>query len=136
MRIIKAALVATLLAAVAAVAGPGTAFASETSAGRPVVATFDVTGEQFKVKFTEPADIQLAYDILAGKPMDPMPFPIGTIVWDETDVNTGYTWHLNPVTWTEMATEVCDGRPQSDVETRSITSPYYCPWGAVLIDLQ
>jgi hypothetical protein len=135
VRIVKAALVATLLAAVAAVAGPGAASASETTAVRPVVATFDVTGEVFRVKFTEPADIAKAYEVLAGK-ADPVPFPIGTIVWDETDVNTGYTWHLNPVTWTEMATEVCDGRPRSDVETRSITSPYFCPWGAELLDLQ
>jgi hypothetical protein len=101
----------------------------------PVVATFDVAGERFKVKFTKAADIALARKVLAGKAA-PVPFPIGTIVYGSPDVNTGYTWHLDSVAWTEQAMEVCDGRPRSDVETRQVTSPYYCPWGAKLISLK
>ena len=100
----------------------------------PMVATFNVAGQTFKVKFTKAADIALARKVLAGK-VTPIPFPMGKIVYGAPDVNTGYTWHLDNVTWTENATEVCDGRPRSDVETHHLTSPYYCPWGAKLTAL-
>ena len=129
------ALAATLAAAAAALP-LGRAWALETpktpKTVTAVVATFDVAGERFKAKFTKAADIALARKVLAGK-ATPVPFPIGKIVYGSPDVNTGYTWHLDSVAWTESATEVCDGRPRSDVESHELTSPYYCPWGATLI---
>lgn len=135
-------LVASLAAAAVALS-IGRASALETpkaaapvaAAVTPMVATFKVAGQTFKVKFTKAADIALAKKVLAGK-ASPVPFPIGKIVYGSPDVNTGYTWHLDSVAWTESATEVCDGRPRSDVETRHLTSPYYCPWGAKLVALK
>jgi hypothetical protein len=130
------ALAAGLAAAVAVVA-VSIVRASEPDAPEAtggVVATFTVAGETFRVKFTKAADIAVARDVLAGK-ATPVPFPIGDIVYGSPDVNTGYTWHLESVAWTEMAMEVCDGRPRSDVETHQLTSSNYCPWGAKLISL-
>lgn len=101
----------------------------------PIVATFDVAGERFKVRFTKAADIALARKVLANK-VTPVPFPMGKIVYGSPEVNTGYTWHLADVSWVDSATEVCDGRPRSDVESHHLTSPYYCPWGAKLISVK
>jgi hypothetical protein len=102
-----------------------------------IIATFDVVGETFRVRFTDPASIKRAQELLAnkGKKTDePIPHPHGRIA-KGTDVNTGYTWHLEQPKWSEMSMEVCDGRP-SDVERGAVTSEYYCPWGAELIALE
>ena len=129
------AVVASLAAAAVALS-IGQASAREVpQATAPMVATFTVAGQTFKVKFTKAADIALARKVLAGK-ATPTPFPIGKIVYGSPDVNTGYTWHLDSVAWTEAAVEVCDGRPRSDVETHQLTSPTYCPWGAKLVSLK
>lgn len=60
----------------------------------------------------------------------------GTVLRGDGGFNTPYTWHLAPesITFPDLAMEVCDGRPQSDVE-RDIdywvdTVGVYCPWGA------
>ena len=60
----------------------------------------------------------------------------GTLVRGDGGFNEPYGWHLDPVTVTfpDMAMEVCDGRPQSEVEDHLEywfeSVGYYCPWGA------
>lgn len=103
-----------------------------------VVVTFAVAnGETFRVRLIDHADIDLARDLLAGR-RDGL-FPIGSIVRGLTDVNTGYSWHLDPATvdFAEVATEVCDGLP-SHVEEGVLAGDTYCPWTArvVAIDPQ
>ncbi|MEU6284312.1 hypothetical protein [Streptomyces sp. NPDC047028] len=53
-----------------------------------------------------------------------------------TDVNTGYSWHLDPddLDFVDMSTEVCDGVP-SDVEAGTVTSDRYCPWSGKVTSL-
>jgi hypothetical protein len=60
--------------------------------------------------------------------------PNGRVVRGESDVNVGYSWHIDPasVEFADAATEVCDGRP-SDVEKGTITSEWYCPWSAQVV---
>ena len=44
--------------------------------------------------------------------------PIGRIA-SGTQVNAGWSWHLEDVSFVEVAIELCDGRP-SDVERQGI----------------
>lgn len=97
-----------------------------------IVVTIKVVGEQFKVRLTDPADIAIARDLLAGTGIATI--PNGRIVRGAADVNTGFTWHLDPADfeWAEMTTEVCDGLP-SFVEDGSLTGDRFCPWSAEVI---
>jgi hypothetical protein len=113
---------------------PPASSAAEATA-RHKVATFRVVDETFRVRLVKPDQIDNAERLLAGQQASKL--PIGKVVRGSADVNVGYTWHLDPGSFhfTDLATEVCDGRP-SDVQAAAITSPYYCPWGAELIDLK
>ncbi|MGB3541788.1 hypothetical protein [Rubrivirga sp.] len=63
----------------------------------------------------------------------------GTVVRGDGGFNDSYSWHLDPasVTFPDLAIEVCDGRPRSDVEADldywAETIGVYCPWGARLL---
>ena len=59
--------------------------------------------------------------------------PIGRIVAG-TQVNSGWSWHLEDVTFAEVAIELCDGRP-SDVERAGIQfgGGRFCPWNATVV---
>jgi hypothetical protein len=103
------------------------------AAPKAIVGTFNVVdAETFKVKFTDPADIERAKVVLAG---DENPHPIGRIVYGKSDINAPWSWHLAEAGWADVSTEVCDGLP-SDVEERKLTSEYFCPWGAKLVKIE
>lgn len=63
----------------------------------------------------------------------------GIVVRGDGGFNTSYSWHLGPesVTFPDLAMEVCDGRPRSDVESDIDywveTIGVYCPWGARVV---
>ena len=102
------------------------------SAPEPVVATFKVVDETYKVELTTPELIQHAKDLLAGK--DVSAIPNGKVVRDDAGVNKPWSWHIDPATleFADQTTEVCDGLP-SYVEDQTVTSDYYCPWSAHVI---
>lgn len=98
-----------------------------------VVVTFRVADvEEYKIRLTDPADIEIARKLLAGE--EAPRIPNGVVVRGDPDVNVGYTWHIDPesVEFANITTEVCDGLP-SDVEEGIITSDRYCPWSAKVI---
>ena len=99
----------------------------------PVVVTFEVIDERFKALLTEPADIDIARRLLAGE--DVPSIPNGRVV-RETGVNEGYSWSLDPndIEFADVTVEVCDGLP-SDVETQVVTGDRYCPWSAIVIEV-
>jgi hypothetical protein len=135
VKMLQAALAAALLTgAIALPAGPASAGESTDLPPLPVIASFDVAGQQFRVRYTDPRDVKIAWQVWAGQ-VDPQLHPIGTIVYGTPDVNAGYSWHLDPVSWSEESIELCDGRPK-DVERHAITSRSYCPWSAKLVALQ
>jgi hypothetical protein len=100
----------------------------------PVVVTFEVIDERFKVLLTEAADIDTARRLLAGE--DVPSIPNGRVL-RETGINEGYSWSLDPndIEFAAVTIEVCDGLP-SDVETQVVTSDRYCPWSAVVIEVE
>ena len=104
------------------------------SAPEPVVATFTVVDETYKIELTTPELIQHAKDLLAGK--DVSAIPNGKVVRDGGGVNTPWSWHIDPATleFADQTTEVCDGLP-SYVEDRTVTSDYYCPWSATVVKI-
>ena len=93
------------------------------------IVTFSVGDEEFRVLVTDPANVAIATQLLAGEQAPSI--PNGVIVRGDPDVNTGWTWHLDPTTFefADMTTEVCDGIP-SYVEDGSLTSDRFCPWSA------
>lgn len=107
--------------------------ATSTPQTEGVVVTFRVAGvEEYKIRLTDPADIEIARRLLAGE--EAPRIPNGRVVRADPDVNVGYTWHIDPesVEFSDVAMEVCDGLP-SDVEKGMITSDRYCPWSAEVI---
>lgn len=103
-------------------------------ANAPVVVTFEVVDERFKVLLTEPADIATARRLLAGE--DVPSIPNGRVV-RETGVNEGYSWSIDPndIEFADVTIEVCDGLP-SDVEMGVVSGDRYCPWSAVVIGVE
>ncbi|NJL54128.1 hypothetical protein HC928_02430 [bacterium] len=100
-----------------------------------VTVTFRVVQEEYKIRLTDPADIAIARQLLNGEAAPSI--PNGVVVRGDSDVNIGYTWHIDPdsVEFVDVTTEVCDGLP-SDVEQGIITSEYYCPWAAEVIAIE
>ena len=97
-----------------------------------VVVTFRVADEEYRIRLSDPADIAIARKLLDGETAPSI--PNGVVIRGEPDVNTGYSWHIDPATveFADVTAEVCDGRP-SDVESGTITSNHYCPWDAQVI---
>jgi hypothetical protein len=98
-----------------------------------VVVTLRVAdGEEYKIRLTDRADIEIARKLLVGEA--PPRIPNGVVVRGDPDVNVGYTWPIDPesVEFVDITMEVCDGLP-SDVGKGIITSDRYCPWSAEVI---
>ena len=100
-----------------------------------IVVTFEVNeGERFRVLLTDPVDQAAATRLLAGE--EGPDIPNGRIV-RQTGVNEGWSWSLDPndFEFADLTTEVCDGEP-SDVESGDLTSDRYCPWSAVVVEIE
>jgi hypothetical protein len=97
-----------------------------------VIVIFDVVGETYRILLTDPADIEIAEQLLAGE--EAPGIPNGLIVRGEAGVNTGYSWSIDPdsVEFADATTEVCDGLP-SYVEDGTLSGAYYCPWSARVV---
>lgn len=104
-----------------------------TSPTNSAVVTFQVSNETFKVKLTTKEQVDAAY---AAKNGGRASIPNGRIV-SGADVNTGYSWHLEDVTFAEATIELCDGRP-SDVEQQGTNfgGGRFCPWSARILTIQ
>ena len=128
-RISSFVVLTTLL--IAACGGGGNA---SPGADAPVIVTFEVVDERYKVLLTEPADIDIARRLLAGEAVPSI--PNGRVV-RETGVNEGYSWSIDPndIEFGDVTIEVCDGLP-SDVEMGIVTGDRYCPWSAVVLGVE
>ena len=92
--------------------------------------TFSVQQETFRVLLTTPEQVAAARAARAGGLAR---IPTGRIVAG-TEVNTGWSWHLEDVGFAEVTIELCDGRP-SDVEREGTAygGGRYCPWSALVV---
>jgi hypothetical protein len=99
----------------------------------PAIVTFRVVDETFRVRLTTAAQVEAARAAMSGGRAR---IPNGRIVAG-TDVNTGWSWHLEDVEFAEFTIELCDGRP-SDVEREGVRfgGGRYCPWSAVVVEIR
>jgi hypothetical protein len=97
------------------------------------IVTFRVVDETFRVRLTTAPQIVAARAAMSGGPAR---IPNGRIVAG-TDVNVGWSWHLEDVAFAENTIELCDGRP-SDVESEGVRfgGGRYCPWSAVVVEIR
>ena len=122
-----------LLALLFGVAAVGCFPAAASPSPSGVVVTFRVADrEEYNVRLTDPADIAIARKLLAGEAAPGI--PNGRVVRGTADVNTGYTWHIDPsdIEFADVTIELCDGLP-SDVEQNQISGDRYCPWAAKVV---
>jgi hypothetical protein len=96
----------------------------------------DVVGERFRIALTDPQRIAEAEALIqSGTPRNVS----GRLAAGDGGFNEPYSWHMLPgsVEFVDLSMEVCDGRPQSEVES---DVPYwlntvkvYCPWAATVV---
>jgi len=116
---------AALGAALAIACGDDTPTAPSSGA----LVTFAVGSETFRVALTTAEQVAAARAAQSGGRAK---IPIGRIV-PGTQVNAGWSWHLEDVTFAEVTIELCDGRP-SDVERAGVQfgGGRFCPWSATV----
>ncbi len=106
---------------------------SPTSPSSEAIVTFRVVNERFRVLLSTPEQVAAARAAQAGGRAS---IPVGRIVAG-TQVNTGWSWHLDEVSFAEAAIEVCDGLPSHvEREGTNFALGTYCPWGAVVEVIQ
>jgi hypothetical protein len=105
---------------------------SPSSPSQSAVATFAVADERFRVSLINDEQVAAARAAQAGGRAR---IPTGRIV-SGTQVNTGWSWHLEDVTFAESTIELCDGKP-SHVEQQGISfgGGRYCPWAATIVEI-
>lgn len=105
---------------------------SPTGPSSTAVVTFRVVNETFRVKLTSSTQVAAARAAQSGGRAT---IPNGQIVAG-TQVNTGWSWHLEGVEFAEATIEVCDGLPSHvEREGTRFGGGRYCPWSATVIDL-
>ena len=121
---------------IAFIALSGTACDDTTSVDDRAVFELEVTGERFRIALTDPVQIARAEALLQSGAEQNVH---GTLKRGDGGFNAPYGWHLDPstVTFPDLTMEVCDGRPNSDVQSDISywvdTIKYYCPWGARVV---
>ena len=97
------------------------------------VVTFTVGSEVFRVSLTAADQVTAARAAQNGGPAR---IPNGRIV-PGTQVNTGWSWHLEDVAFAEATIELCDGHP-SDVERQGTAfgGGRFCPWTAMVTRIE
>lgn len=106
---------------------------SMTQPSDSAIVTFRVVDETFRVRLTTAAQIEAARAAMSGGRAK---IPNGRIL-PGTDVNAGWSWHLEDVEFADFTIELCDGRP-SDVEREGVRfgGGRYCPWSAVVLEIR
>jgi hypothetical protein len=117
---------ATALNVALAIACAGT----PTTPSSGALVTFAVGSETFRVALTTTDQVAAARAAQNGGRAK---IPIGRVA-PGTQANTGWSWHLEDVTFAEATIELCDGRP-SDVERLGIQfgGGRFCPWSATVL---
>ena len=100
--------------------------------GDSAVVTFKVSDQTFRVRLASKAQVEAAQAAKAGGSAR---IPNGRVVAG-TEVNVGWSWHLEDVAFAEVTIEVCDGRP-SDVEQGGVNfgGGRFCPWTAEIVSI-
>lgn len=106
-----------------------------------VVATFGVSGEQFRVWITNPETIDQVMALRRGASQVSIPNGVLRTGPGQGNHNRPYTWHLDPeeIAMAEVTIELCDGRPSFIEANRDRFIQEvgrYCPWSAQLLQVR
>ena len=109
------------------VAGYAACDESPTAPSARALVTMQVAGEPFRIQLNSQDQIDAARRAQQGGTAR---IPSGRIALG-TGENSGWSWHLEDVTFAEVTIELCDGRP-SDVERggAQFGGGRFCPWNA------
>jgi hypothetical protein len=103
------------------------------------LATFQVSGEQFRVWVTNDEVIQQIFDLRDGISNANIPNGVLHAGPGIADHNAPWLWHLDAeeIQMAEFAIEVCDGRPSlvDSLLEDYLTVGRFCPWGAELVSI-
>ena len=133
----KRILIAAALLATAACGSDPTAPALQGG----ILATFQSSGEQFRVWVTSETAIEQILALQAGE--SEASIPNGPLVRGSgaDDHNDPWSWHFDPeqIEMAELTIELCDGRPsyvEENLDTYIEEVGRYCPWGAELVSVE
>lgn len=106
-----------------------------------VLATFEVSGEEFRVWTDAPGTVAQLVALEGGESQATIPNGRLRPGPGRGDHNQPWSWHLDPdeVEMAEITVEVCDGRPSMVEEDRTYWLEQvgrFCPWGAELVELR
>ena len=105
-----------------------------------ILATFQVSQEEFRVWVTNEETIKQILDLRDGRSTASIPNGVLHEGQGRADHNAPWAWHMDPID-IEMADatiEVCDGRPSlvDSLLDDYLTVGRFCPWGAELVGVQ
>jgi hypothetical protein len=107
------------------------------SAPAPVRSDFVVAvgSESFVLRASDPETVRRGLGNMRG---ENRMFPIGPLRPGDGGFNAPWSWHFDPdrVRMTEIAIEVCDGRPSCVEEQLQDFLAGYCPWGARVVGVR
>ena len=101
----KALRMAGILAGALVITACGFSYYSPTAPSATALVTFRVQGETLRVALTSAEQVAAARAAQGGGPAR---IPIGRIVAG-AQVNMGWSWHLEDLTFAEVTIELCDG---------------------------
>lgn len=106
-----------------------------------VLATFDVTGERFKVWVTNEQTIEDLFSLQSGESSANIPNGVTRRGPGQADHNEPYSWHMDPedISMAEVTIELCDGSPSyvdENIGEWQDQVGRYCPWSADLVSLE
>lgn len=124
---------ACMMVALAAPLGVTACDESPAAPSGGAIVTFRVGGESFRVRLETPDQVRAAE---AARDGGAARIPVGRIVAG-SQVNTGWSWHLEDVTFADVTIELCDGLP-SYVEREGVgyANGTYCPWTAQVVEIR
>ncbi len=107
---------------------------SPTGPSGTAIVTFGVGSETFRALLTTTDQVRAAEAARDGGSAN---IPVGRLGAGNGGVNAPWTWHLDDITFAEVAIELCDGVP-SYVESigPSFGNGQYCPWTARVISIE
>jgi hypothetical protein len=104
-----------------------------------VMATFQVSGENFRVWVTNEETIEEILSLERGESSANIPNGKLIVGSGPEGYNEPWSWHLDPedIAMAELAIEVCDGRPSlvDELIDDYLLVGHFCPWGAELIQV-
>lgn len=96
----------------------------------------EVSGETFRVEVTDPQQVAAFEARLESGERGVVNGPLRA---GSGGFNQPWSWHLDPdsVVVTDLAAEVCDGRPsfvEEDLDYWFDSVGRFCPWGALVVE--